>query len=142
RTPLPAALVCRGTTRLFCRPRPQRTGARLCPLRGGPGSAAKLLGKDEARRIAANIATLPDPRRSDRPNPVVRAARYPPDLSIAGIAGRASPPQLPYSLRDWSYLAIRASTIGRARSPLTVASACGAAAGNGGDLSAGSLYRA
>jgi len=62
RAPLPAALDYRGTTRLFCRARPQRTGARLCLFRerAGARSAAKLLERDEARRIAVNIAKLPD----------------------------------------------------------------------------------
>ena len=32
-TPLPSPLVCRGNRRLFHRPRPQRTGARLCLFR-------------------------------------------------------------------------------------------------------------
>jgi hypothetical protein len=45
---------------LFSRPRPQRTGARLCLFRGRTRSPApKLLSKYEARRIAVNIAKLP-----------------------------------------------------------------------------------
>jgi hypothetical protein len=53
RPPLPAAPVCRGTVRMFCRARPQRTGARPCLfLRMSRRSAAKLLTRDEARGIA------------------------------------------------------------------------------------------
>src|SRR5262249_326461 len=61
RPPLPAALVCRGTRRLLCRARPQRTGARVC-FENDPGrrSAAKLLDRDGAERIAVNIAKLPE----------------------------------------------------------------------------------
>jgi hypothetical protein len=33
-SPLPAALVCRGTARLLRRPRPQRAAARVCLFRG------------------------------------------------------------------------------------------------------------
>jgi hypothetical protein len=36
-SPLPAALVCRGSGRLLYRPRRQRSGARLCLFGGGAG---------------------------------------------------------------------------------------------------------
>jgi hypothetical protein len=43
---LPAALVCRGTTRLLCCARPRRTGARLCLFRGRAGTqiGRKIIG--------------------------------------------------------------------------------------------------
>jgi hypothetical protein len=53
-------LVSRGIGRLLCRQRPRRgNSSRMCLFREdepGRQSAAKLLSKDEARRIAANIA--------------------------------------------------------------------------------------
>jgi hypothetical protein len=50
--PLPATVVCRGTARLLAYV--------YFEDEAGRRSAAKLLSKDEARRIAINIAKLPD----------------------------------------------------------------------------------
>jgi hypothetical protein len=60
--PLPAALVCRGIGRLLCRARHGGQALAYVYFEDEPGrrSAAKLLTKDEARRIAANIAKLPE----------------------------------------------------------------------------------
>ena len=57
-----AALVSREAIRLLRRPRPQRAGRLPIYFEDelGRRSAAKLLSKDEARRIAVNIVKLPD----------------------------------------------------------------------------------
>jgi hypothetical protein len=58
----PAALVRRGTSRLLCRSRSNGQQLAYVYFENEPGrrSAAKLITKDEARRIAANIAKLPE----------------------------------------------------------------------------------
>ena len=62
RAPLPAALDDRRNRRLLHRPRRQRAGARLCLFEDERGrrAAVKLLTRDGARRIAANINKLPE----------------------------------------------------------------------------------
>src|SRR5262249_3302044 len=102
RTPLPAALDCRGTARLFCRARPQRTGVGLCLFRGRAGAqiSGKIIGARRSktdrcqhceiagairtpsdvgcamrRRIAANIAKLPE--LVQKASPCYRAALNP-----------------------------------------------------------------
>ena len=63
RTPLPAALVCRGIHEACFIVR-DHNGQALAYVYfeevPGRRSAAKLLSKDEARRIAANVAKLPE----------------------------------------------------------------------------------
>jgi len=59
--PFPAALVDRRIRSVLCRNRQRQRRAGVCSRRSRGGvSAAKLLTKDEARRIAANIAKLPE----------------------------------------------------------------------------------
>jgi hypothetical protein len=55
-------VVRRRNSRLLCRDRQQRTKLAYVYFEEEPGrrSAAKLLTRDEARRIAANIAKLPE----------------------------------------------------------------------------------
>jgi hypothetical protein len=63
RTPVPQALVCRrGERRLFHREGPEGKSLAYVYFEDEPGrrSAAKMLTRDEARRIAADIAKLPD----------------------------------------------------------------------------------
>ena len=60
--PLPATLDSRGAAGLLHHQRRQRSGARVCPYEEKPGrrTAGTLMTYDEARRIAANIAKLPE----------------------------------------------------------------------------------
>jgi hypothetical protein len=60
--PLSAALARRQDTGRLCRPRCQRPGIAYIYSRENEADAlqAKVLTKDEARRIAVNVATLPE----------------------------------------------------------------------------------
>jgi hypothetical protein len=60
--PFPATVGHRRQRRLLYRSRRQRAGVELIYYGNEPGprTAANLLTRDEARRIAANIARLPD----------------------------------------------------------------------------------
>jgi hypothetical protein len=60
--PLPATLACRGIKHLFCGARHNGQTLAYVHFEDEPGrrSAANLLTKDEARRIAANLAKLPE----------------------------------------------------------------------------------
>ena len=70
RAPLPAALDRRGAQQsVLHREGRHRAGARLFLFEDEPGrrSAAKLLSRDEARRMAANFAKLPELLRTPSP---------------------------------------------------------------------------
>ena len=60
--PLPASVVCRATAEHYVVRDANRQQLAYVYYENEPGrrSAAKLLTKDEARRIAANIAKLPE----------------------------------------------------------------------------------
>ena len=79
RSPLPATVDDhRGQRSLLHRQGSQRPRGRVRLLRAEPGrgSAAKLLTKDEAQRIAANIVKLPELLRQQRRPLVMHLFRY------------------------------------------------------------------
>src|SRR5262249_672447 len=96
--PLPAALVCRGTTRLFCCARPQRAGARLCLFRGRTGAQIGAASRDYSKR--------------DRVDCLSRLILYeqggiPWGITVLSQFSHNTMPMFPCGLMGWKMRAVR-----------------------------------